>query len=95
MTEEQTYQNLYSFLCAEFADADLEGKSDEEVILSCTQLNETQWYRQIIAEGRTALDSPSFPWHQVANYANRYLPTEKAVRKWLTQMIDLLEQNLD
>ncbi len=95
MTPEPKYENLYSFLSSEFADADLEGKSDEEVVRDIATPNLVEWHRTIIAEGRAALDSRSFPWRKVGDYANRYLETEEAARKWLTQVLDQLECRVD
>lgn len=95
MTSEPKYENLYSFLSSEFADADLEGKSDEDVVRKTTTPNLVPWHRTIIAEGRTALESPSFPWRQVGDYANRYFETEQAARKWLTQVLNQLEDRVD
>lgn len=95
MSQEPNYENLYSFLCGEFAEADFEGKSDTEVILSCNNPELVSWHRSIIDEGRVALASPSFPWKDVGNYANRYFETEEAARKWLTQILDLLESCVD
>jgi hypothetical protein len=95
MTSEPKYENLYSFLSSEFADADLEGKSDEEVVRDSTNPNLVKWHRTIIAEGRSALNSPSFPWRKVGDYANRYFETEQAARKWLTQILNHLERRVD
>ena len=95
MTSKSNYENLYSFLSSEFADADLEGKSDEEVVRETTTPNLAAWHRTIIAEGRTALKSPSFPWRKVGDYANRYFETEQAARKWLTQVLNQLEHRIE
>ena len=83
--------DLYGFLASEFADADLEGKTDEEVVRSCIMPLRTQWHGQVLAQGRAALASSAFPWREVARYANRDLRTEQAVAEWLTAMLDLLE----
>ncbi|MGB7439461.1 MAG: hypothetical protein WA919_00200 [Coleofasciculaceae cyanobacterium] len=88
-------ENLYSFLAAEFADADLENKSDQEVVRNCPTSDLVKWHRKIIDEGRTALNSSSFPWQEIGDYANRYFETEEEARKWLTQMLDLLEEGLN
>ncbi|NES00658.1 MAG: hypothetical protein F6J86_43935, partial [Symploca sp. SIO1B1] len=42
----------------------------------------------IIAEGRFALASPSFPWKSIGDYANRHFVTEEAARTWLTEILD-------
>jgi hypothetical protein len=95
MTSEPKYENLYSFLSSDFADADLEGKSDEQVVLDSTTPNLVEWHRTIIAEGRSALNSPSFAWRRVGDYANRYFETEEAARNWLTQVLNQLECRVD
>jgi len=89
------YENLYSFLAAEFADADLEGKSDQEVVRSCPTPELVNWHRTIINEGRTALNSSSFPWRKVADYANRYFESEEEAKKWLIEILNLLENNVN
>ena len=95
MSQESEYENLYSFLCAEFADVDLENKTDEEAVLSCTNPELTLWHQTIIAEGRTALASGYFPWEKVGDYANRHFETEETARTWLKHMLDLLQSCLD
>ncbi len=86
---------LYGFLASEFADADLEGKTDEQVVRSCITPLRTQWHGQVLAQGRAALASSALPWREVAHYANRDLRTEKSVTEWLTAMLDLLEHSLN
>ena len=95
MSQEPNYENLYSFLAGEFAEADFEGKSDTEIVLGCTNRELTQWHRTIIAEGRFALASPSFPWENIGDYANRHFVTEAAARTWLTQILNLLESSVE
>jgi hypothetical protein len=87
--------DLYAFLASEFADADLEGKTDEEVVRSCISPLLRQWHSTILAQGRAALASSAFPWREVADYANRDLRSEEAVAEWLTAMLDLLEHCLN
>ncbi|MGQ4649111.1 hypothetical protein [Lyngbya aestuarii] len=89
------YENLYSFLAAEFADADLEGKSDQQVVHNCPTPELVNWHRTILTEGRTALHSSSFPWQKVADYANRHFENEEDVREWLTQILNLLEESVN
>ena len=89
------FDDLYGFLASEFADADLEGKTDEEVVRSCITPLRTQWHGRVLAQGRAALVSSAFPWRDVAHYANRDLRTQEAVAKWLTAMLDLLEHCLN
>lgn len=88
-------ENLYSFLAAEFADADLEGKSDEEVVRNCPTPDLVQWHRQIINEGRTTLNSSSFPWQEIGDYANRYFESEEEAKKWLTEILNRLEDEVN
>ena len=87
--------DLYAFLASEFADADLEGKTDEEVVRRCITPLRRQWHGQVLAQGRAALASSAFPWREVAHYANRDRRTEEAVAEWLTAMLDLLEHCLN
>ena len=87
--------DLYGFLASEFADADLAGKTDEEVVRTCITPLRRDWHHQVLAQGRAALTSPGFPWRQVADYANRDLQSEEATAQWLTAMLDLLERCLN
>lgn len=89
------YESLYSFLCAEFAEADLEGLTDEAVLLNCLKPQLQQWHRTVIAQGKAALAAEPFPWEAIADYANRYFETEMEARVWLTQILDRLEQHLE
>lgn len=88
------YESLYSFLCAEFAEADLEGLTDEAVILNCLEPQLQQWHRTVIAQGRAVLAAQPFPWEAIADYANRHFESKAEARVWLTQILDGLEQQL-
>ena len=90
----QDISDLFSFLAAEFADADFDGKSDEEIAGGCVQDSLTGWHRGIIAEGRALLNTPNFPWHKVGDYANRYFETETQAREWLTNILEVLERGV-
>ena len=92
MKQESSDSDLFSFLAAEFADADLDGKSDEEVVRGCAQYSLADWHRGIIVEGRALLSTPNFPWQQVGDYANRYFETETEAREWLTNVLEVLEE---
>ena len=94
MEQQSSDSDLLSFLAAEFADADLEGKSDEEVVRGCVQAGLADWHRGIIAEGRALLDTPNFPWYKVGDYANRYFETEIVAREWLTNILEVLEEGV-
>lgn len=91
MEQEFSQSDLFSFLAAEFADADLDGKSDDEVVRGCVQASLADWHRGIIAEGRALLSTPNFPWQQVGDYANRYFETESEAREWLTNILESLD----
>jgi hypothetical protein len=91
MNQESEYSNLYSFLASEFAEADLEEKTDQEVIENCVNCNLNQWYCQVIQEGKKALNSDSFCWDKIGDYANRYFLTEADSKEWLTRILTQLE----
>ena len=94
MEQESSDSDLFSFLAAEFADSDLEGKSDEEVVRGCVHAALADWHRGIIAQGRALLNTPDFPWRQVGEYANRYFETETEAREWLTNVLEVLEEHV-
>jgi hypothetical protein len=94
MTALPGYESLCSFLCAEFAEADWEGLTDEAVLLNCLAPHLQPWHRTVIAEGRAALAAEPFSWEAIAHYANRHFETEAAAKTWLTRILDQLEQHL-
>jgi hypothetical protein len=94
MSGSPDYESLYSFLSAEFAEADWEGFTDEAVLRNCLAPQLQPWHRTVIAEGRVALAAQPFPWEAIADYANRHFETEAAARAWLTQILDQLEQHI-
>lgn len=94
MEQKSSNFDLLSFLAAEFADADLDGKNDEQVVRGCVQAGLANWHRGIIAEGRALLSTPNFPWQQVGDYANRYFETETEAREWLTNVLEVLEEGV-
>lgn len=93
--DDRPYENLYGFLAGQFADADLAGWSDEEAACASLAPDTATWHRRVLAEGRAALAAPSFPWHAVADHANRVLDTEEDARAWLSRMLDVLEREIE
>ena len=91
MERHSQHSNLFRFLAEQFADADLDGRSDEEVARSCAQASPADQHRVTIAEGRELLNTPNFPWYKIGDCANRYFETEAEAREWLTSILDVLE----
>jgi len=94
MNQLDDYEDLFSFLTAEFADADFEGKTDADVVQACVKPELAGWYRRILKEGHAILKRRQFPWQEVSDYANRDFMSEEDVRAWLQSILDLLEQRL-
>ena len=94
MKQKFSDSNLFGFLAAEFANADLERKSDQEVVLGCIQPGLAEWHRGIIAEGWALLNTPNFPWCPVRDNANRYFETETEAREWLLNVLEVLEASV-
>lgn len=87
------FDDLYGFLAAEFADADLAAMSDADIVRRCVTPDALEWLRRALAEGRGALRASPFPWKKIASYANRDFAAAEA-RAWLTEMLDLLEREI-
>ncbi len=94
MKQDMSNFDLLSFLVAEFADAGLAGKSDEEIAQSCVHAPLADWHRGIIAEGRVLLNTSNFPWEQIGDYANRYFETETEAREWLANVLEALDEGV-
>src|SRR6185312_262478 len=88
------FDDLYGFLAAEFADADLSGMSDAEIVRRAVTAEALDWLRRVLAEGRRALRASPFPWKKIASYANRDFAVATQARAWLTEMLDLLEREI-
>lgn len=85
---------LYGHLAGQFADADLLGQTDEQAAVDNVSRETRAAYQAVLDQGRTMLASPGFDWRRVGDYANRYFKNEDEARRWLTRMMDLLEQAL-
>ncbi len=89
------FDDLYGFLAAEFADADLSGMSDADVVRRRATPDAREWLHRVLADGRRALRTQPFPWRKIASYANRDFATAAEARAWLAEMLDLLEREIE
>jgi hypothetical protein len=87
--------DLYGFLAGEFADADFDKLSDAEIVRRCVTPEAAAWLREVLAGGRAILTVQPFPWRKIASHANRNLADEGAVRRWLGEILDLMQQQLE
>lgn len=89
-----TSDALYGYLAGQFADADLLGLSDEQAAVDGLAPETKAAYRQVLEQGRALLASQPFDWQRVGDYANRIFKNEDDARRWLTRMMNLLEDAL-
>jgi hypothetical protein len=87
--------DLFGFLAGEFADADFDRLSDPEIVRRCATPEAAPWLRQVLAGGRAVLAAKPFPWRKIASHANRDLADAAAARQWLSDILDLLQQELE
>lgn len=85
---------LYGYLAGQFADADLAGQTDEQAAADGLTSETRAAYEEVLKQGRIILASPSFDWSTIADYANRRFDNESQTRRWLTRMMDVLEEAL-
>lgn len=88
------FDDLYGFLAAEFADADLAGMSDADIVRRCITPEASEWLRQVLTTGHRALSATPFPWKKIASYANRDFTSAAQARAWLAETLDLLEREI-
>jgi hypothetical protein len=85
---------LYGYLAGQFADADLAGQTDEQAAVDGLTPDTRAAYEDVLKQGRAILASSSFDWLKIADYANRRFGNESQTRRWLTRMMDVLEEAL-
>lgn len=89
-----SHDALYGYLAGQFADADLLGLTDEQAAVDGLSPETKVAYSQVLHQGHALLASRPFDWQRVGDYANRVFKNEDDARRWLTQMMDLLEEAL-
>jgi hypothetical protein len=89
-----TSDELYGYLAGQFADADLLGQTDEQAAVDGVSTKTKTAYSHVLAQGRAVLASTPFDWRRIGDYANRRFKNEHEARRWLTQMMDLLDEAL-
>lgn len=85
---------LEGYLAGQFADADLAGQTDEQAAVDGLSKESLAAYREVLRQGRAVLSSPAVDWQRIADYANRRFDGEADARRWLTHIMDVLEQAL-
>jgi len=89
-TAKARYPALFEFLEAWFAESDLDGRTDDQVIAAYRAPKATR--AQVVREGRAVLKLQPMPWRQVAMSANRRFPDQAACAAWLEAVIAALER---
>ena len=89
-TAKARYPALFEFLEAWFAEADLEGRDDAQVIAAYRAPKAIR--AQVVREGRALLQARPVPWRQVAASANRRFANEATCVAWLASVITALAQ---
>lgn len=86
--------DFYGYLAGQFADADLAGQTDEQAAVDGLTPETRAAYKNVLSQGRAILASPVVDWRKIADYANRRFGDESEARRWLTRMMDLLDDAL-
>lgn len=89
-----THDALYGYLAGQFADADLLGLTDEQAAVDGLTPETKAAYSEVLAQGRAVLATHPFDWRRVSDYANRIFKNDEDARRWLTRMMDLLDEAL-
>lgn len=85
---------LYGYLAGQFSDADMIGQSDEQTAVDGVSNATRAAYEDVLRQGHSVLASTPFDWQRIGDYANRAFEDEDEARRWLKQMMDLLEAAL-
>ncbi len=85
----KTYPALYSFLSAGFPDHD--GMPDEEIVAEYLNENPDEKV-SIITEGRQLLSGDHTLQNGIGYLANRYFGSQKDAKKWLLDILEMVEQ---
>ena len=93
MTLRDRHSALLDFLAAWFAEADLEGRSDTQVIAAYRAVPDTAARAAVAAQGRALLARRRFPWRAVAAAANRRFVDSAAARAWLADVVARIEED--
>jgi len=86
------YPQLFEFLAAWFAEADLEGRSDRAAIDAYRRVANRAERAMVIRQGRALLASRPLPWRAMSDAANRRFGNAEAAAAWLDGVLDALER---
>lgn len=85
------YPQLFEFLAAWFAEADLEQRSDRAAAEAYRRVARPPDRAAVIRQGRALLASRPLPWRAMAQAANRRFPDAEAAAAWLDYVLNYLE----
>lgn len=86
------YPELFEFLAAWFAEADLEERSDRTAIEAYRRVANRTDRAVVVRQGRALLASRPLPWRTMAQTANRRFDDAAAAYAWLDGVLDALER---
>lgn len=85
------YPDLANFLGAWFPDADLEGRTDEEVCRAYLQTVSAPQLEAVVVQAGHLLADGSASWEDVGREANRSFRDADEARQWLTAVVGCLK----
>lgn len=86
------YPQLFEFLAAWFAEADLEERTDRAAIDAYARVADRTERVAVIRQGRALLASRPLPWRTMAQTANRRFSSAEEAAAWLDGVLDALER---
>ena len=85
------YPQLFEFLAAWFAEADLEGRTDRAAVDAYRRVADRTERAAVIRQGRALLASRPLPWRSMSACANRRFSDAEAAAAWLDGVLKALE----
>lgn len=86
------YPELFEFLAAWFAEADLEERSDRAAIDAYLRVASRTDRAAVIRQGRALLAMRPLQWRTMSQTANRRFSGAEAAATWLDGVLDALER---
>ena len=88
-----SYEEFINFIGAWFPDSDLEGvESDDQVVRNFLATEDKLEIELVRKQCEKLLKSESLPTEKIMDEANRFFDNEKACRKWLYDILEVLNE---
>ncbi len=88
---ETDYERLFNFLGSWFPDMDLEGVTEEDIVMEYKKTVPSSEIQKMIVEAEEVLDEIEDYWKKIEYETNLYFETPEQAATWLKKIIDLLK----